>query len=147
MTVAARTGSMSRPFPLRRPAVPWRWLLRLIGVRAGRAQVELTGDARLVATYGRLRVETRVDNVCGYRITGPYRWWRSIGPRASLADHGFTFGTSSHGGICLCFRDWVPTRYVRGGRMEALTVTVDDIEGLAGALEELGISGRDERGG
>jgi hypothetical protein len=134
---------VSRSFPLR-AATPWRWPLRLIGVRKGAAQVEL-GDDRLVARFGRLRVETAVANVCGYRVTGPYRWWRAIGPRGSVADHGFTFGTSTHGGICLCFREWVPTPYVRGGRMEALTVTVDDLAGLARALEERGIRGRDER--
>ncbi|MBW3613293.1 MAG: hypothetical protein KY392_05460 [Chloroflexi bacterium] len=136
---------MARSFPLRPPALPWRWLLRLIGVGPGRSQVELTADGRLRAAFGRLALETRLDNVCGYRITGPYRWWRSIGPRASVADHGFTFGTSTHGGVCLCFRDRVPTRYVRGGAMEALTVTVDDIDGFARALEEVGITGRDER--
>lgn len=85
--------------------------------------------------------------MCGYRLTGPYRWWRAIGPRGSGADRGFTFGTSTHGGVCLCFREWVPFRAVRGGRMEALTVTVDDIAGLAQALDRRGIEGADERKG
>lgn len=137
---------MNRTFPLRL-AGPWRPLLRLIGVRSGAAQVELTDDDRLVAIFGRLRVETPLSNVCAYRITGPYRWWRALGPRGSLADRGFTFGTSSHGGVCLCFREWVPSSYVRGGRMEALTVTVDDTDRLAAALEARGIPGRDERTG
>jgi hypothetical protein len=136
---------VSLTFPLR-AAAPWRWPLRLLGVRPGAAQVELADD-RLIARFGRLRVETPLSNVCGYRLTGPYRWWRAIGPRGTLADRGFTFGTSPHGGVCLCFREWVPSGYVRGGRMEALTVTVDDIEGLAAALEERGIPGRDERAG
>jgi hypothetical protein len=130
-------------FPLR-SAVPWRWPLRLLGVRPGAAQVEIARD-RLVARFGRLRVATELSNVCGYRLTGPYRWWRAIGPRGSLADRGFTFGTSAHGGVCLCFREWVPSGYVRGGRMESLTVTVDDVEALAAALEARGITGRDER--
>jgi hypothetical protein len=131
-------------FPLRL-AHPWRWPLRVIGVRDDAAQVELTDDARLVARFGPLSLETRLDNVCGYVLTGPYHWWKAIGPRGSQADRGFTFGTSTHGGVCLCFREWVPTRYVRGRRMEALTVTVDDVDGLAAALEERGIRGRDER--
>ena len=135
---------MTDTFPLRLPR-PWRWVLRPIGVRPGAAQVELDDD-RLVATFGRLRVETLIDNVCAYRLTGPYRWWRAIGPRGSLADRGFTFGSSTHGGVCLCFRAWVPTRYVRGGRMESLTVTVDDVDGLAGALASRGVDGTDERG-
>jgi hypothetical protein len=125
--------------------MPWRLPLRAIGVRPGRADVRLTDDGRIEAVMGALRVETTIDNVCGYRLTGPYRWWRAIGPRGSFADHGFTFGTSTHGGVCLCFREWVPTRYVRGGRMESLTVTVEDVEALARALDARGIEGRDER--
>lgn len=130
-----------------RPARPWRWLLRPIGVRPGSAQVELTQDGRFVAVFGRMRVETPIDNIAGYLLTGPYRWWRAIGPRGSGADRGFTFGTSTHGGVCVCFRDWVETWYVRGRRMESLTVTVDDLEGLAAALDRRGITGRDERTG
>lgn len=136
---------MTDSFPLRLER-PWRWLLRLVGVRPGAAQVELTSEGRLHATFGRLTVETTIDNVCGYRITGPYRWWKAIGPRGSLADRGFTFGTSARDGVCICFREWVPTKYVRGGRMEALTVTVAEPERLASALAARGVSGEDQRG-
>ena len=144
MTAAARTEPVTETFPLR-SARPWRWLLRLIGVRPGAAEVELTADGRLVASFGRLSVETPIANVCGYRLTGPYHWWKAVGPRGSAADHGFTFGSSAHGGVCLCFREWVSSRYVRGGSLEALTVTVDDIEALARALEARGIAGEDQR--
>lgn len=144
MTAAPRTVAVTETFPLR-SAIPWRWPLRLIGVRPGSAQVELGADGGLVATFGRLRVETPIANVGGYRLTGPYRWWKAIGPRGSLADRGFTFGSSTHGGVCICFRDWVSSRYVRGGRLESLTVTVDDVDGLARALEARGICGEDER--
>ena len=135
---------MTESFPLRADR-PWSWLLRIIGVRSGAAQVELTDDGRLLATFGRLRVETSLANVSGYRLTGPYRWWRAIGPRGSFADHGFTFGTSARGGVCLSFREWVPSGYVRGGRMEALTVTVAGPDALARALEARGITGEDVR--
>ena len=135
---------VTHTFPLRRDA-PWRWLLRLAGVRPGAAQVDLRADGSLVATFGRLRLETPIDNVSEYRITGPYHWWKAIGPRGSLADHGFTFGTSARGGVCLCFRSWVERPWVRGGRVESLTVTVEEIEGLARTLDEHGITGRDER--
>ena len=141
---AARIGGVTETFALRLDR-PWRWLLRPLGVRPGRAQLEIGGDGRLTARWGRLAVETTLANVCGYRLTGPYHWWKAIGPRGSLADHGFTFGTSAAGGVCLCFRDWVPSGYVRGGRMEALTVTVEDVEGLGRALAARGIDGRDER--
>jgi hypothetical protein len=135
---------VTETFPLRTER-PWSWLLRLIGVRPGGAQVELTDDDRLLAVFGRFRVEAALANVCGYRLTGPYHWWKAIGPRGSLADQGFTFGTSASGGVCICFRDWVPSGYVRGGRMEALTVTVEDPDGLARALEARGIAGEDLR--
>jgi hypothetical protein len=131
-------------FPLRLDR-PWRRLLGAIGVRPGAAQVVLTADGRLAASFGRLSVETAVANVCGYRLTGPYHWWKAIGPRGSHADRGFTFGTSARGGVCICFREWVPSRYVRGGRMEALTVTVEDVDGLARALERRGVGGEDQR--
>jgi len=105
----ARTERWAHRFPLRMTR-PWRWLLRVIGVRRGAAQVDLTDDGRLVATFGRLSVETRLDNVGSYSLTGPYRWWKAIGPRGSLADSGFTFGTSTHGGVCVCFVEPVPSR-------------------------------------
>ncbi|MBA4168885.1 MAG: hypothetical protein H0X68_00590 [Chloroflexi bacterium] len=133
-------------FPLRMTR-PWRWLLRVIGVRRGASQVDLTDDGRLVATFGRLSVETRLDNVGSYLVTGPYRWWKAIGPRGSLADRGFTFGSSTHGGVCLRFVEPVSSGYVPGGRMESLTVTVDDPDRLARALDERAIEGRDERRG
>ena len=135
---------VTRTFPLRLDP-PWRWLLRLVGVRPGAAQAELVDDATFIATFGPMRLETPVANIAEYRLTGPYRWWKAIGPRGSLADHGFTFGTSAQGGVCVCFRSWVDRRWVRGGRVESLTVTVADPDGLAQALEERGISGRDER--
>ncbi len=131
-------------FPLRMTR-PWRWLLRVIGVRRGAAQVDLTDDGRLVATFGRLSVETRLDNVGSYLLTGPYQWWKAIGPRGSLADRGFTFGSSTHGGVCVCFMEPVPSGYLPGGRMESLTVTVDDPDRFARALDERAIEGRDER--
>lgn len=134
----------AKTFQLRFDA-PWRWLLRAIGVRRGGAQVELTDDGRLVAIYGPFSVETTIENIKSVQRTGPYRWWRAIGPRASLADKGFTFGTSSRAGICLCFEEWLESGYVRGGRMESLTVTVDDPAGLARALEARGVGGEDLR--
>jgi hypothetical protein len=119
----------------------------VFGVRRGAAHVDLGDDGRLVARFGTFTLETALANVERYTVTGPYRWWRAIGPRGSGADQGFTFGTSTHGGVCLRFREWVPARYVRGGRMEALTVTVDDVDRLARALDRAGIPGEDLRAG
>ncbi len=133
-------------FLLRR-ARPWRWPLRLIGVRPDTAQVTLGSDGQLVARFGVFGLETPLANVSGYQITGPYRFWRAIGPRGSGADHGFTFGTSTHGGVCLCFREPIDARFARGDGADSLTVTVDDVDGLARALESRGIGGTDRRTG
>jgi len=67
-------------------------------------------------------------------VTGPYRWWRAIGVRISLADGGLTFGTSTHAGICIHFRERI--RVLRLLRPPALTVTVDDVAGFSQALRE-----------
>ncbi len=135
-------GRPAEIFPLRR-ARPWRWLLRLIGVRPGAAQVSIGANGRLVARFGIFRLESPLANVSSYQVTGPYRFWRAIGPRASGGDHGFTFGTSTHGGVCLCFREPIDAWFARGDGADSLTVTVDDVDGLARALERRGIEGTD----
>lgn len=128
-------------FPLRL-AAPWRWTLRmLLGVRPGHAQVALAAD-RFTATFGRLELTTPLANCCAYQLTGPYRWWKAIGPRGSLVDAGITFGTSTHGGVCVCFREPVAWS---GLQVTALTVTVADIDAMAAALERRGIGGEDRR--
>jgi len=106
------------------------WLA--FGVRPGRDGVTLTDD-ELRATFGFLRVETRRDNVAGAHITRDYRWWTAIGARASFADDGLTFGTNHRAGVCIHFRDRV-RRVVGLHDHSALTVTVEDLEGLHDAL-------------
>ena len=60
-------------------------------------------------------------------MTGPYRWYRAIGPRLSLADHGLTFGTSAARGVCLLLREPVPGIDPLGViRHPGLTLTVAD---------------------
>lgn len=129
-----------RRFPLR-----WRgrrvWALLPWGVTRGRAWVEL-GGGRLRARFGPWRLETPLANLAEYRITGPYRWWRAIGLRRSVGNRDLTFGSSTDGGVCVCFREDVPFTLIR---VPALTVTVDDVEAFARALNEAGIPGRDER--
>ena len=77
----------------------------------------------------------RRDNVTAVELSGPYRWWRVIGPHLSLADGGASFGSSTAGGICLRFGEPVPA-LVPGGRPRhpAATVTVADPPALARLL-------------
>jgi hypothetical protein len=51
----------------------------------------------------------------------------------SFVDDGLTFGTNTHAGLCIHFREKVPSVLRRAGH-SALTVTVADLDGLANAL-------------
>jgi hypothetical protein len=103
------------------------------GVRPSKDGVTLTDDGRLLAKFGLLKVETPLDNVDGAHITRGYRWWTAAGARGSLKDDGLTFGTNSNAGVCIHFREKVPSPLSRRGH-SALTVTVEDLEGLTEAL-------------
>jgi hypothetical protein len=119
-------------FPYRydqRLAPLWRPFL----VRTKRDGVRLTDDGQLVATFGPLRVATPLANVDGAHVTGPYRWWTAAGARLSLADDGLTFGTNAQRGVCVHFAERVNGFGPR--RHSALTVTVEDVDGLVAALE------------
>jgi hypothetical protein len=110
------------------------------GIAPSSAHVDVetspTGDKMLVAHFGPWSVATPVSNVAGTTITGGYSPVKTIGPpHLSLADLGLTFATNSERGLCIRFRDAVPglapTSLVRH---PALTVTVEDVEGLAHSL-------------
>lgn len=127
-------------FPIRLQRLAWPILL-LFGVRPGEAWVHVDGD-RLVARFGFFRAETRLANIVTWDITGPYRWWRAVGVRASPGKPELTFGGSAHGGLCLHLRE--PVRIARLAILD-LYLTVDDLEGLGAALAGRGISGADVR--
>ena len=125
-----RLGPRSRP------------LLRLFGVRGpADAWVDL-GDDALEARFGWSRVATPVTNIASWRIEGPWLWVTAIGVRRSWRHGDVTFGGSPRGGVRLDF-----VEPVRMGplRVPALYVTVEDLEGLSGALAERGIDGVDAR--
>ena len=104
------------------------------GVRPRKDGVSVTGDDRLVATFGFMKIETPLANVEGAHITRGYRWWTSAGARGSYVDDGLTFGTNSDAGVCIHFDNKVRSPLNRKGH-SALTVTVADLEGLVAALE------------
>ena len=104
------------------------------GLRPWHDGVTLTEDGRFVATFGLLRVETPLGNIDGAHVTRDYRWWTAVGARMSFVDDGLTFGTNRSAGVCVHFREKVPSRLRRAGH-SALTVTVADPDGLAAALD------------
>jgi len=105
------------------------------GVRRTRDGVTLTDDGRLVATFGFLKVETPLGNVSGAHVTRNYRWWTAVGARGSFKDDGLTFGTNAKAGVCIHFREKVSSPLRRKGH-SALTVTVEDVDGLTDALTD-----------
>ncbi|MBQ1074380.1 hypothetical protein KBX06_14580 [Micromonospora sp. C31] len=127
MTRAARRFAF-RFDPAFRPA------LALVGVRPATAWLDVDG-VELVVRFGPWRLRTARGNVVGVTRTGPYRWWRGIGVRLSLADAGVTFASSTAGGLCLRFAEPVPALLPGGWlRHPGVTVTVAEPDALARAL-------------
>jgi hypothetical protein len=120
----------------------WRFVLWLWGVTARRAFVRLD-DNQFNARYGFFSLTTMVDNVEGWTITGPYRWWRAIGLRSNWPFREWAFDTNARAGVDLRFRRSV--RFARIVRASVLTVTVADPDALAAALAARGVPGEDLR--
>ena len=110
----------------------WSPLFKLLGVSEGQG-VDLTDDGQLRVTYGRKTVETPISNVDHTEITGPHRWYTSVGLRLSFADDGITFGTNNQHGLCIALNEKLP-RVIGFKNHSALWVSVADPEGLAAAL-------------
>jgi hypothetical protein len=119
----------------------WHRLAALpFGVGPGSAHVDVAthadGERVLTARFGPWCVTTPVANVAGAEPSGPYSLVKTAGPaHVSLKDFGLTFATNDERGLCIRFRRAVPGLAPTGLlRHPALTVTVDDVEGLQRAL-------------
>lgn len=121
----------SRHFPYKLDK-RWTPMFLLLGVDDSDG-VDLTDDGQLIATFGRVKVETTIDNVAETLITGPHRWYTAVGLRLSMTDDGLTFGTNHRKGLCISFVDKVP-RVIGPNDHSALWVSVADPEGLAAAI-------------
>lgn len=95
--------------------------------------VEITDDGKLIATYGRVRVETPLSNIDHTLVSGPHRWYTAVGLRLSFADDGLTFGTNHRKGLCIEFVEKIP-KVIGSKDHSALWVSVADPEGLAAAI-------------
>lgn len=98
-------------------------------------------DGRFTAEFGRLRCSTKIENIAGCEVSGPYRWYRAIGPRMSFTDRGATYGSTTEGGVCIRFHR--PVKALAGSLVlhPGLTVTVEDRQGLVDAIEAARSSG------
>jgi hypothetical protein len=103
------------------------------GVRPSKDGVTITDHATFQATFGFLRIETPLTNIDEAHVTRNYRWWTAAGARGSWVDDGLTFGTNNKEGVCVHFRQPVPSPLRRNGH-SALTVTVADVNRLVDRL-------------
>lgn len=117
-------------------------LLLAFGVRRGASWVRVDDD-HLTVKFGFFGLETPIENVTGYQLSGDYKAYRAIGIRTSLKDRGVTFGSTTKRGLCVTFAEAVPVKPGIGLDHPGMTVTVDDVEGLAAELERRGISRND----
>lgn len=118
------------PFRFDRASLP----LRALGISPSTSGVTVS-DATFEARFGPWSCTTPLANVKDVRITRDYTAVKAIGPRGSFADLGATFGTSTVGGVCVCFHERVAA-LTPAPVHPGLTVTVADLEGLARLLRE-----------
>ncbi len=121
---------------------PWYLAAGLpFGVTPATARVDVD-DGQLTVRFGPWKVRTAVANVAGSEVTGPYRAWKTLGPaHLSLADRGLTCATNGQRGLCIRFHQPVAGIEPFGRiRHPGVTVTVEDVEGLAAALKAAGPS-------
>ena len=130
-------------FPMRigRRSLP---VLRLWGVKPGLAYLEIGDgpDGEIEVRFGRVRFNTRLDNIVSWQIEGPFIWVKAIGLRRSLRHGDVSFAGSAHGGVRMDFHE--PVRWSIF-RVPALYFGADDLDALSTALAERGISVRDLR--
>ena len=110
-----------------------RWKTILFPLRVKSTDGVTVTDDTLRATYGFWKVETALSNVVTTSISGPHRWYTSVGLRLSFSDDGLTFGTNHQRGLCIEFIEKVP-RVIGFKDHSALWVSVADPEALAAAI-------------
>src|SRR3954462_2972017 len=96
-----------------------------------------TGDGGdLAGRFGPWRLRTPLANVAGTEVSGPYSFVKTAGPpHLSFSDRGVTFATNGERGLCIRLREPVRALDPTGRlRHPGVTVTVDDVDGLAAAL-------------
>ncbi|MFN8023003.1 MAG: hypothetical protein U0Q03_15870 [Acidimicrobiales bacterium] len=105
-----------------------------MGLGASRTWVEVD-DSEVRVRFGPWRVATPLTNVIDAEVTGPYAPWKVAGTHWSLADHGLTFGTTAHRGVCLRFHEPITGgEPLRKLRHPGLTVTVAEPDRLVAVV-------------
>lgn len=117
-----------------------RWS-RAFGVRPESCTATLTPQELSVA-FGPWSLSTSPANIEAVSVTGPYRWWKVVGPpRLSLSDRGITFATTAQRGVCLELRQAVgaidPLHVIRHPN---ITITVAEPERFADEVRRAAFS-------
>ena len=120
------------------------WFLRIFGVRAGNAFVDV-GQTELEARFGWSRITAPLSSIERWSIEGPWLALTAMGVRRGVIKADLTFGGSPRGGVRMDFRKGQHPKYFIL-KPPALYVTVEDLEGFAAALAAHGIPGVDKRG-
>ena len=110
----------------------WKALFFALGVD-DKDGVTINSKGELIATFGRFKVKTTLDNIDHTLVTGPHRWYTAVGLRLSLTDDGLTFGTNHRKGLSIAFVEKIP-KVVGFRKHSTLWVSVADPEGLAAAI-------------
>lgn len=108
-------------------------VLRAAGITPARALLTVD-EQELRVRFGLLTLTTPRGNIRTAEVTGPHTPVRAIGVRMSLSDRGLTFGSAVERTTCIQFHQPVRARPVDIASHPALTVSVDDPEGLAELL-------------
>ena len=89
-------------------APAYRWPGALFGVRPSTAWVEV-GESELEARYGPWRAATPLSNIVEVAITGPYAYFKTVGPaRLAITDRGLSFTPNGDRGVLLRFAEPIP---------------------------------------
>ena len=110
----------------------WSPLFLVLGV-TDKDGVSITEKGELIATFGRFKVKTTLNNVKSTAIDGPHRWYTAVGLRLSFADDGVTFGTNHKKGVSIAFVKKIP-RVIGFKKHSMLWVSVADPQGLVKAI-------------
>lgn len=127
----ARDNMTTKHFPYRLDR-RWSALFFALGVRDDDG-VSITDKGTLIATFGRFKVKTTLDNIDHTTVTGPHRWYTAVGLRLSFADDGLTFGTNHYKGLSIAFVKKIP-KAIGFKDHSMLWVSVADPAGLAKAI-------------
>ena len=111
----------------------WKPMFVVLGVGSDDG-VTITDDGRFVATFGRVEIDTPLDNIDHCQISGPHRWYTAVGLRLSFSDDGITFSTNHLSGLCIEFVEKIP-KVIGFKDHSALWVSVADPAALAAALD------------